>query len=604
MNFLCNKLEFSTRLIRGLAVALLLWGGVARASESTADEPIDWRGWDAEVFAQAKRENKFVMLDLEAVWCHWCHVMAGTTYRDPRVVKLMSEHYLAVRVDQDSRPDLANRYEDYGWPATIIFSPDGEELLKRRGNIPPDEMASLLQAVIDDPTPGPSARPHVVLEAATETSLGAPRRVALEKQWLSGYDDDTGGWGFSHKFLDWDCVELALHQAVQGDKRAAEMARVTLDKQRLLIDPVWGGVYQYSVGGDWVEPHYEKIMSMQAENIRIYAQAYAQWGNPADLKSALSIYGYVRQFLTSPDGVVYTSQDADVVPGEHSAEYFDLNDADRRAQGIPRVDQHIYARENGWVIRALCQLAAATGEKKYLQEAERAAAWVIAHRALPDGGFRHDEHDAAGPYLGDTLAMGRAFLALHEATQDSQWLERATASAEYIREHFNDPNAVGFTSSDVTKGTIPTPRPQYEENVKLARFTTALAYTTGDEQYRTMAGNALRWLLAPGRNDDRFFYVAGLLLAEEEFRTEPAHITVVGRRSDPVASALFAEALKVPNAHKLVEWWDPQGGPPPRGEAIYPEMDRAAAFFCANGACSSPMFTVEDLAAELARSSE
>src|SRR5690242_1847759 len=95
-----------------------------------APEPIVWHEWSPEIFARAKRENKFVILDLEAVWCHWCHVMAGTTYRDSSVVSLLGSRYLAVRVDQDSRPDIANRYEDYGWPATVIFAPDGSELVK------------------------------------------------------------------------------------------------------------------------------------------------------------------------------------------------------------------------------------------------------------------------------------------------------------------------------------------------------------------------------------------------------------------------------------------------------------------------------------------
>ena len=73
---------------------------------------IHWYGWSDDVFAQAKREHKFVLLDLEAVWCHWCHVMDANTYSDPQVQKLMQSRYLAVKVDQDSRPDLSNRYED------------------------------------------------------------------------------------------------------------------------------------------------------------------------------------------------------------------------------------------------------------------------------------------------------------------------------------------------------------------------------------------------------------------------------------------------------------------------------------------------------------
>ena len=584
-----------------LSAAIALF--TAPLPSGAAEKPagaIVWHAWSPEIFAQAKRENKFVLLDLEAVWCHWCHVMAETTYPDPSVVRLMQLHYLAVRVDQDARPDLANRYEDYGWPATIIYAPDGSELVKRQGYVPPRAMAALLQAVIDDPTPGPSVRPETSLAAATTTELGDVRRTALLHAWTEGYDDKAGGWGVSHKFLDWDSVELAMHRS-EADSRAAQMARDTLRLQRKLIDPVWGGVYQYSVGGDWNEPHFEKIMQMQAENIRIYAQAYARWHDPADLASARAIYGYLRAFLTSSDGVVYTSQDADLVPGEHSADYYALDDAGRRARGIPRIDQHIYARENGWVIVALCQLAAVTGDDAYRNEAVRSAHWMLAHRALTGGGFRHDEKDAAGPYLGDTLAMGRAFLALHQLTQDREWLEHATAAANFLVAHFTRGAEAGWASSDTTVHSFPAPRPQFDENVSVARWARALAATTGRAEFRTLASTALRWLLAPGATDGRGFYVAGLLLAEEEARTDPVHVAIVGRRDDPTARAMFAAALRLPDAHKLVESWDRRDGAAPRGEDIYPELDHTAAFLCANGACSSPILSEAALTARLAK---
>ncbi|MGH8677774.1 MAG: DUF255 domain-containing protein, partial [Burkholderiales bacterium] len=91
----------------------------------------NWQPWSDAVFERAKRENRFVLLDLEAVWCHWCHVMERETYHDPAVMGLLDQHYIAVKVDQDARPDLSRRYENYGWPATIVFGPDGREIVKR-----------------------------------------------------------------------------------------------------------------------------------------------------------------------------------------------------------------------------------------------------------------------------------------------------------------------------------------------------------------------------------------------------------------------------------------------------------------------------------------
>src|SRR5260370_5335587 len=150
---------------------------------------------------------------------------------------------------------------------------------------------------------------------------------------------------------------------LKNDARAEHMARQTLAEQLHLLDPAWGGVYQYSTDGDWNSPHFEKIMQMQAENLRIYSLAYAQWRDPQYLHAAQELQRYLRTFLTSPTGAFYTSHDADLVDGKHSADYFALRDAQRRKLGIPRVDKAIYARENGWAINWLVPLYATTRSK-------------------------------------------------------------------------------------------------------------------------------------------------------------------------------------------------------------------------------------------------
>src|ERR1700760_3766919 len=143
------------RLSMLLFFLLLPW-----ASTRAADNSIRWQPWSDSVFAEAKSEGRFVLLDLGTVWCHWCHVMEEVTYRNSAIIDLVGRRYLAVRVDADARPDLANRYEDYGWPATIVFNSDGRELVKLRGYVPPKRMAAMLAAVIEDPTPGKSIVPE------------------------------------------------------------------------------------------------------------------------------------------------------------------------------------------------------------------------------------------------------------------------------------------------------------------------------------------------------------------------------------------------------------------------------------------------------------
>ncbi|HEY9869720.1 MAG TPA: DUF255 domain-containing protein [Candidatus Obscuribacterales bacterium] len=559
-----------------------------------------WESWSDGVFERAKREKKFVLLDLEAVWCHWCHVMDEKTYRNPAVIKLIRSKYIPVRVDQDSRPDLSNRYEDYGWPATVVFNSSGGEIVKRAGYIPPDEMTSLLTAIIKDPTPGPSVQPKKSITYARDAFLSAALRKELQGRYVAGYDEEKAGWGTYHKFMDWDSVEYSMARAKGGDERAARMARETLAAQLKLIDPVWGGVYQYSTDGDWDHPHFEKIMQMQAENMRIYSQAYLLWNDPKYLKAATDIHRYLKAFLLSPEGCFYTSQDADLVKGKHSGDYFSLSDAERRKRGMPAVDRHMYARENGWAINALVALYSATGDEQYFDQARRAAEWIIKNRSLPGGGFSHDSKDPAGPYLGDTLAMGRAFLSLYAASGDRQWLSRAEQAADFIGKHFQTAGA-GFVTADVAKAGIHKPEPQRDENVMMARFANLLYHYSGKPAYKKLADQAMRYLATADVARQRRILVSGILLADTELTSDPAHVTVVGRKDDPQAKALFAAALKYPAAYKRVEWWDSREGPLPNMDVEFPQLDKAAAFACANKRCSLPVFKPDGVAAMVDR---
>jgi len=583
---------------------LALATGTAPSAASPAPAPaIAWQPWSNSVFAQAKREHKFVLLDLHAVWCHWCHVMDATTYSDPQVIALLQAHYIAVSVDQDSRPDLAQRYQDYGWPATVVFNADAGEIVKRAGYLPPEEMKSMLQAIIDDPTPGPSVTNAKPISLAGATS---PADAAgLKRQLVDGYDGKLGSWGTSQKFLDWNNVEYCLTEAKAGDTGAEKMARQTLDAQLTLIDPVWGGVDQYSAQGDWDHPHFEKIMQFQAENMRIYAEAYAQWKNPVYLKTALGIHGYVRAFLTSPDGVVYTSQDADLVDGVHSGEYFKLDDADRRKLGLPRVDKHIYARENGWFIEALTTLDAVTGDDKYRDEAVRAAEWILEHRSSEVGTFQHG-NDGIGPAsLGDSLSMARAFLGLYVVTADMKWLRQAEFTARVIDQEFAfqaNGEAIGYATAAATKDeTRFTPQPDFDENVSLARFANLLFHYTGNERDRTMAETALRFAGAPEVAKSRLSSVGGLLLAEHELATDPLHIAIVGKAGDASAKMLFKAALAFPCVYKQVELIDPTAKTATPDASIYPGLPQAAAYTCSNHACSAPVFNETHLIALLER---
>lgn len=569
-------------LVTGLVALLSI--GSARAGD------LVWQPWSDNLFAQAKAQKKFILLDLEAVWCHWCHVMAATTYRDPKVVALIERHFIPVRVDQDARPDLGERYREYGWPATVVFDARRREIVIRTGYQAPEPMAKLLATIVRDPdpeklvdTPPPAPRPLLEPGVAAE----------LRRAFLTSHEDGVGGLNHGQKFLDRDTAEYAMLQGLAGDREAARIGREDLDAAVALIDAAWGGVNQYSTHGDWDHPHFEKLGVLQADYLRVYAMAYSVLGEARYLDAARRIHAYVRRFLAAPDGGYYTSQDADLVPGDKagSIAYHALGDAERAKQGYPRIDRHRYAREAGAMVFGLAQLYSATADEHLLDEAWKAVRWALKTRRIAGGGFSHDEKDAAGPYLTDALWMGRGLLALHAATGDRTLLAEARATAEFVERRFRLPN--GYASA---AGGALAPRPQIDENIALGRFANLLHRYTGDSRHRRIAEHALSYLAHPKVATSRLTE-AGLLLLQHEMQTEPLHLTVVGPKDDATARQLFRAALAFPAIYRRVEWWDGREGPLPNADVAYPSFAKPAAYVCSASRCSAPAFKPEALVA-------
>jgi uncharacterized protein len=579
------------------AATLLVCTAVGGAAQPLAPAPVaGWRAWSNELFTQARAQKRFVLLDLEAVWCHWCHVMDETTYQDPEVKRLIGERYIPVRVDQDADPALASRYQDYGWPATIVLAPDGSEIVKRRGYLPPPAMAALLAAIIKDPSPGPSVSARTPVQPARSAILAPLERKELIATYFESYDAQYAGWGTAQKFIDSDSLEYALGHS-RSDRAQAAMARGTLAAATALIDPVWGGVYQYSDERNWRSPHFEKLMSFQAQYVRLYAQGYRLLEDARFLTAAQNIDHYVQKFLTSPAGVVYTSQDADVDSQLTGHVFYAMSDAERRRHSPPRVDTNVYARENGWEIGALAALYDVTANHQYLARAQRAADWLLAHRSLGGGGFSHGEDAMAQPALGDTLAMGQGFLALYAATGERARLAQALQALQFIDTRFavvGGGYATVAQRGDAT-GVFKEPVRDVDENIGVARLANALYRYGGVAGARASARHAMRYLAsAQIANGGRLR--TGILIADEELAHEPTHVTIVGQKDDAGAQTLHAAALRYPALYRRVDWWDKREGAMPNPDVRYPELARAAAFVCSGTACSQPAFSATVLA--------
>jgi uncharacterized protein YyaL (SSP411 family) len=580
---------------------LLVSAALTRADATApgAAKTVDWRtNWSDSAFSQATREHKFVLLDLHAVWCHWCHVMDTTTYADPAVQAAIAKHYVAVSVDADNDPALTSRYGDWGWPATIVLAADGTEIVKRRGYIAPAQMLSLLDAIVADPSPGPSVGTAVKVVNSSATTLAEKDRAALTETADALYDVANAGWGTEHKYVDASAIEWSFATLDAGNQLAMTKARRTLDANQNLIDPVWGGVFQYSDQVDWESPHYEKLLSYQADDVRIYSDAYSRWHRKTDLEAAQKLYSYLTTFLSAPDGGFYVSQDADVSAKMTGHEFYAKDDVARRAAGMPKIDVHEYSRETGWAVRALCKYYDVTGDAAALTRAERGAKWALSARQIAGGGFSHGGTVGAGAgrFLDDNISMTQAFLALYRSTGNREWLKAAVATLDFIDTKLRDPRAGYMASPPIsnTRGVFREPVRDVAQNAAVARSASMLHHYTATERHLQIARHAMKYLSAfAAAASDQFR--PDILLADHELSVAPIHITVVGGKDDPIAQSLHAAALHYPTDYLQVDWWDRREGKLPDPSITYPDLKRPAAFACTANACSTPVYEASEI---------
>jgi len=458
-------------------------------------------------------------------------------------------------------------------------------------------MRAMLQAIIEDPSPGPSVFAEVDINISDTAALSAQQRKALLERYLDLYDAENGGWGFIHKFINADAMDYALAQAQQGDKMYEFIARQTLHAALDLIDTVWGGVYQYSDPLDWQSPHFEKIMSIQTQYLRLYSLAWSLWGIESHQKAADSIYLYLNDFLKSPDGLYYTSQDADLNLEIDGHEYFPLNNEKRRALGIPHIDTHIYARDNAWIVRSFVAYANATGLSEPLVQATRIMHKLEQKYSILGGGFAHGAGDKSGPYLSDSLAMTQAYLAMYQASGSQDWLTKAINTLGFIDLTFRDKKIGGYVSTQVKPGAMGVfskPVRQRDEITELARVANLAFHYTGKDNLNDIFDHAMKYMTSEAILNSRFF-LSGLLLADEEAGKAPIHITVVGYKTDTMAQQLHQQARLYPVDYLRVDWWDKSEGRLMNDDIQYPELDKSAAFACTADSCSLPIFETDKL---------
>lgn len=546
-----------------------------------AQQKINWMPFGDAAFEKAEAEGKPIHLYLQANWCHWCHVMEDSTYHNIDVIEYLNENFVCVKADQDARPDLANKYRDYGWPALIFYTNDGKEMVKRAGYISPTYFQKLLKAIIKDPSPEIE-----YAQAKVQKNMeGASLRQSIQERLISSLDLEVGGYDQAQKYVAFDTFEYCLENAT--DLTYKKWLNKSIEGSFGLNDPVWGGVYQYSTHYDWEHLHFEKLLTIQARYIKMYTMFDAAFGDEKSIKKAKHIAEYVQRFLTPAAGGFYNSQDADIIAGVHSESYFDKSDNERLKEGIPRIDSNVFTSNSARYAEALIFLWATTGDEKYLDKGEETLR-LLGERVTEKGSVPHQTSFEL-LYAEDFLYLTEALLTLRKVNS-AAWIEEYILSMlNFGVEKFE--NQEGLFNSFIGENGL-SPLPLVDENIHVARIYNQAGLLFGDARFTKTASAIYATLgtekyYSKVRNEPSY-----LLLGEELSKTyyEASIVLKKGENLDELKRKLIAlgkSNIQI-NTYELDNL-------PKEKEELFGGLGFSALFFCTDSYCSSPISNIDEL---------
>lgn len=325
-----------------------------------AHNPVDWFPWGAEAFAEARRRGAPIFLSVGYSTCYWCHVMERESFEDPAIGALMSREFVCVKLDREERPDVDDIYMGAvqamtgrgGWPMSVFLTPPGARGETDKGlepfyagtYFPPEGrhgLPSFRQVLGGVAGAWRDQRAQALEQAGAVTEhlrdalaarrapvrIGEAQIVAGVSALLKAFDPVHGGFGQAPKFPQPVYLEFLLDTlADAGDEQTADalrtVIRTSLDGMALggLFDQVGGGFHRYSVDEKWLVPHFEKMLYDNAQLLRLYARAAAELGDDFDSGIARRITAYIESEMTSPEGLFFSAQDAEV-DGREGANY-------------------------------------------------------------------------------------------------------------------------------------------------------------------------------------------------------------------------------------------------------------------------------------------
>jgi hypothetical protein len=522
-----------------------------------AENPVEWFPWGEEALRRARDEDKPLFVSIGYASCHWCHVMAHESFEDPETAVDLSKSFISVKVDREERPDLDAVYMaatqaltgSGGWPMSVFCTPDGRpfyagtyfppverqgmpsfrRVVQALGDAWANERTQVLEQA--DALVGAVQRELRLAEALSEEAgagagegapvlrLAGPPAVSLDTEALvervvagvgAGFDPEWGGFGPAPKFPRPTLVELCLRRARRGGSDAAharQMALRTLDAMAAggIYDHLVGGFCRYSTDARWLVPHFEKMLTDQAQLARAYLHAWQDGGRAEYLGVVTETLDFVLRDLSAPEGALYSSFDADAggVEGAHAtftldelrqilpaplvqpaADWYGITPggnwegrsipvrsvgaplarppeveearlllAAARAERVqPARDEKVLTEWNAMTVATLAEVASALGRSDYGRRAEEIGEFLWASMYV-DGRLMRSWQGGRARHLAvaaDYAWLAEASVRLSEWTGRALWRERAVRAVHQLIDLFWDADSGGFftTGSD------------------------------------------------------------------------------------------------------------------------------------------------------------
>jgi uncharacterized protein YyaL (SSP411 family) len=561
---------------------------------------IRWREWGEEAFLEARELDRPILLDIGAVWCHWCHVMDRGipgdpihtgTYSNPAIIEVINRDYIPIKVDNDRRPDINARYNMGGWPTTAFLTPEGAPLYGAT-YLTPDQMAEILENI------APYYKDHkseIKLKlderAAKSANTSMPGSelptvdvlLHVASEIKDSFDPAFGGFGIQPKFPHPDALSFAIELSkANGDEELKRVAVKTLLEMSSggMYDQFAGGFFRYSTTRDWSIPHFEKMLEDNSRLLKTCLLAYQCFGDDSFKDIALDVRRFLVDVLYNKQtGTFAGSQDAD-----KEDEYYGRPLAERESMPTPFIDWTVYLDWNALMVSAFVEIDSIIGDKSALNMAIRLYEF-LSSRLAPSHYFADGKPGGPVNQLCDVSAMLGAALSLYQATGNSRYLQESRGLADIALTELYSEQAGLFQDipiADNLLGGLRQEKFEQADNSHFAVHLMQLAELTSISRYRIAAEEVLK-ALAPGYRQLSYFASAyGRAVAN--YLAPVVHVVLVGDISSSEMDNLRRASGIAFNLNKTIELRsrEDSGDFPPDPEG------RPIAYVCVGTSCSPP----------------